>query len=54
MDELRTGRHAAAETLDDGVMDRVPCGAIVNGYAHWVVCMERIMERDWRVCMRKI
>ena len=47
MNGLRTGRHAAAETLDDSVTDNVPCGATVNGYAHWVVCMERI--KIWRL-----
>lgn len=47
MDGLRTGRHAAAKTLDDGVANHVSCGATVKGYAHWVVCMEHV--KVWRL-----
>ena len=45
MDGLRTGRHAAPKTLDNGVANHVSCGATVNGYAHWVVCVEHINVR---------
>lgn len=47
VDGLKTGRHMEAETLHGGVTDHVPCGIDVNGYAHWVVCMERI--KIWRL-----
>ena len=47
MDGLGTGCHAAAKALDDGVTNHVSCGATVDGYAHWVVCMEHI--KVWRL-----
>lgn len=42
---MRTGRHAAAKTLDNGVANHVSCGATVNGYTHWVVGVEHINIR---------
>ena len=42
MEGLRTGRHAAAKTLDNSVANHVSCGATVNGYVHGVVCVEHI------------
>ena len=45
MDGLRSGRRAAAKTLYNSVANHVSCGATVNGYAHWVVCVEHIKVR---------
>ena len=33
--------------LGDSVTDHVPCWATVNGFAHWVVCMEHV--EIWRL-----
>ncbi|KAL9976369.1 hypothetical protein ACROYT_G013664 [Oculina patagonica] len=39
---LRTGCLVAAKALNDSVKNHVSCGTTVNGYVHWVVCMEHI------------
>ena len=36
----------AAKTLDNGVTNHVFCGATVDGYTHWVVCIEHVQVTD--------